>query len=58
MQRVEQLKTELGYVKSNPNLASYPELKDTQRLMEFQTELEANENKFAVQLQDCREAKN
>ena len=55
--KAQNLKTELGLGAVKSGGESYPKLKDSQKLMEFQTELQGEENKFEVRLRECQETK-
>ena len=51
--KADKLKVEIEIENSNSKSEAYPKLEDAQKLLEFQTEVEAGENKFAVRLREC-----
>ena len=52
-EKAEKLRAEMRIDKSKLKSEAYPKLADTQKLMEFQTEVEGGENMFTVRLSEC-----
>jgi hypothetical protein len=58
LQQAKQFSAEMNLEGSGSETEAYPKLKDSERFLRFQAELEAEDNKFKVRMKECVKADN